>query len=457
MLHVLPIKVPDDYMHPPPPHDMLLQHPFTLNFTSPKGAGKTTLILNMLRFYKNYFHRIYVFSPTVANDPKWDVIMDEQLIARNHSLETFLYEENKALLARREKPPGAKDEKEENAYEVKQIHETSAKKKAERKKNKIMVAGRIQFIKNSAGNFLNKNPKTMVCCAPVPAEDRFAFPRGDRNVGIDGEGEMIDTSWYLSNPNPLLKKRKISDFDMGSMRRPIESYRSKTVSNPKMEDIKWLFPSGKLTKDCIVADADPKKLQAILDIQQEIINSLEKAGKNLMDADRICFIMDDLVGSDLLSKSNDARAFTGLNTRHRHFSASILMVAQGYKEILATVRNNMSGLILFRMPNEKELEKIYQENPCQLPKETWLDMYHYATEEDYSFLYVNYQKPIGQQCYKNFTEQLCYRSKKPTKTQESLDQTPHQPLLETQIDENKSQKSDLGKTKSKEQQEHHND
>lgn len=42
--------------------------PDSLLITGNKGAGKTTLIGNLLYYYKNYFHDIYVFSPTVLSD-----------------------------------------------------------------------------------------------------------------------------------------------------------------------------------------------------------------------------------------------------------------------------------------------------------------------------------------------------------------------------------------------------
>jgi hypothetical protein len=397
-LVVEPIKLLDGMEHPIPPHELLLQHPFTLNFTSPKGAGKTTVILNLMRFYKDYFHRIYVFSPTVANDPKWDVIMKEPLLARNTKLEKYLYDNNKSLLLRREKAPGGKNDDE---IEVEFIRKDKKKKKP---KSKLMVDGRIQFLKSSQGSSLNKNPKTMVVIAPNPAHQRTLFPRGERGYH-DGNEIDVDDDWYRSNANPIVNKRKTrDDYVTGEFR--IKSFGGKGVSavdvTSKMKDIKWLSPKGCLMKECIIDDANPKTLQAILDTQQAIVDYLQKNGRSILDADRVLFIMDDLVGSDLLSKSKDARAFTGLNTRHRHFSASIFMVAQAYKEICKTIRNNMSGLVLFQMPNAKEVEAIYEENAVQLSKPDWLRMYLDATSEPYSFLFINYQRPIGQQCYIRF-------------------------------------------------------
>ena len=71
-LVVKPIPVPAQYKHPPPVSDVLPVHEFTLGLIAPKGAGKTTTIINLLNFYKGYFHSILVFSPTIESDEKWD-------------------------------------------------------------------------------------------------------------------------------------------------------------------------------------------------------------------------------------------------------------------------------------------------------------------------------------------------------------------------------------------------
>jgi hypothetical protein len=45
----------------------------------------------------------------------------------------------------------------------------------------------------------------------------------------------------------------------------------------------------------------------------------------------------------------------GVNTRHRHYSTSFIMVSQGYKEIPKTIRTNWTALIVFEIGNEKEV------------------------------------------------------------------------------------------------------
>lgn len=89
-LNIEPIPIPRGYVHPPPPDDRLPRHEFTLGIIAPKGSGKTTLIVNLLKFYKGYFHNILVFSPTVASDEKWDAVKDMNLLTDNTPLKDYV-------------------------------------------------------------------------------------------------------------------------------------------------------------------------------------------------------------------------------------------------------------------------------------------------------------------------------------------------------------------------------
>ena len=54
----------------------LPQPPFSLLLVWPKGSGKSNLILNLVykskpkKLYRNFFDKVYVFSPTWKLDPK---------------------------------------------------------------------------------------------------------------------------------------------------------------------------------------------------------------------------------------------------------------------------------------------------------------------------------------------------------------------------------------------------
>jgi hypothetical protein len=81
-LSIKPIKPNHQGKHPPVKHpQVMMQHEFSCLIVAPKGSGKTNLICNLLlNHYKGYFHKVWVCSPTVANDDKWDVVKDTKHI-----------------------------------------------------------------------------------------------------------------------------------------------------------------------------------------------------------------------------------------------------------------------------------------------------------------------------------------------------------------------------------------
>lgn len=95
-LKVEEIKVPKGHQHPPPDFDVLPKHEFSMLMVAPKGSGKTTLICNLLlKFYKGYFHEIWVFSPTIGSDEKWDTVKRTKgILTENKKLKTLT--ENKS-------------------------------------------------------------------------------------------------------------------------------------------------------------------------------------------------------------------------------------------------------------------------------------------------------------------------------------------------------------------------
>jgi len=95
ILDVKPIPTPNAFNHPAPPSNILPRHEFTLGLIAPKGSGKTTLIANLLKFYKGYFHSILIFSPTVASDEKWDYVKQQPLLGENLPLKQWLLKKQK--------------------------------------------------------------------------------------------------------------------------------------------------------------------------------------------------------------------------------------------------------------------------------------------------------------------------------------------------------------------------
>lgn len=276
-LTVEAIPTPKGFAHPAAKHDALPRHEFSMGLIAPKGSGKTTVLCNLLKFYKGYFHSILVFSPTVASDEKWDWVKSQKLLADN-----------------------------------------------------------------------------------VPLKKWLENMTGDDNPVVEGPKLEVDL--------------------------------------PKYED-------GYIPEDCFYSEYDEETLTEIMDEQMKMVKLLKSKGKSKHLANRILIIFDDLVGSSLFSGKKD-NPFKRLNTNHRHYSASLLMVTQAYKEIPKTVRTQFSCLIVFEIPNEREVEVIFEENPMYLKRDQWMQVYQHAVDGDHNFMFLNYQKPKRLRIMKNFQKVL---------------------------------------------------
>lgn len=394
-LNVEAIPINPKWVHPPAPHPVLLDHPFTLGFAAAKGAGKTTTIVRLLEFYAGYFHRIYICAPTVKNDPKWQYIMNKpKMVKRNVKLERWLAKNKPELLKKREKPFG-EDADDDGGYQVETLGSKSKRKKID---PTIVGDGRRRFLRTEEGTFLNKNKGTCVMVRPLSEEHR----RPIYDVVDDGNPfsnlQSHSNKWYQERINKMYPVLSHKWNPERTVRDPYEN----EEDPEELEDA--LYPKGALTDKCVFADDAPAKLKMIMDNQDEIICALEKDGKTIYDSDRILIIFDDMVGSDLFSKAKDSQAFTTLQARHRHFNISQVVVVQAYKAVSKTTRINLSGLILFKVHNQKELEVIYEENPCCQNYPEWEQIYKWATDEKHSFLFINYQKDDSERMWKCFKE-----------------------------------------------------
>jgi hypothetical protein len=232
-----------------------------------------------LEFYKNYFHTIYIFSPTVLSDDKWVWVKKQPLLAENKRLKKFLKKDR---------------QKEQNANPI-----------------------------------VKPPPET-----PIAPEQEEEF-------------------------SPFI---------------PTENF----IPEVDLDDIKQL-----------------------MDDQMKMIRYLKKKGESRHLANRVLFIFDDVVGSDLFnpSKSNPFRTF---NSNHRHYSFSAIIISQFYREIQKLVRVNFSCMIFYEISNEKELDVIFDENPVGLNRKEWQEVYEHCVEGDYNFMFINYCKPKRLRIAKNF-------------------------------------------------------
>ena len=97
--------------------------------------------------------------------------------------------------------------------------------------------------------------------------------------------------------------------------------------------------------------------------------------------------MEDFADSAAFSRHSTLRH--ELYTRGRHAAISSITSVQRYRVLSPIIGVNATALIVFRLRNTKEYEAICEENSAVVSRDQVKEIYHAATSEPYSFLYVN--------------------------------------------------------------------
>lgn len=96
-----------------------------------------------------------------------------------------------------------------------------------------------------------------------------------------------------------------------------------------------------------------------------------------------CIWLDDVVAD--LPRSMKKNCITNLFYNHRHFSCSLILTTQSYKQIAPNLRKQADLLYIFPMANKKEKEAIQED--WDIPDEVFDECFD--DESDHPFLTVN--------------------------------------------------------------------
>jgi len=130
---------------------------------------------------------------------------------------------------------------------------------------------------------------------------------------------------------------------------------------------------------------DPEALAHIIDTQTQITEHMKKKGRSKMF--QILIVIDDF--ADDKSFSRNSRLLHSLYTRGRHSFISTITATQVFNALSPIVRKNATELYCYRLRNYKDLESVIEELSALCSKKQLLEMYQAATEEPYSFWYIN--------------------------------------------------------------------
>jgi hypothetical protein len=146
------------------------------------------------------------------------------------------------------------------------------------------------------------------------------------------------------------------------------------------------------------------KLNEIVDTNTEKIKNdgISKTSKN----SKILIICDDCISERVFIKSN---ILSRLATAGRHALISTIICSQSYTKVPRVIRLQSQGLIIFPSSND-EIELLCEDLcPAGMSKKNFLELIKFATDERYSFLFVNHHSKNPKEKFrKKFSEIIDY-------------------------------------------------
>ena len=110
---------------------------------------------------------------------------------------------------------------------------------------------------------------------------------------------------------------------------------------------------------------------------------------------RIHVVLDDCLNSPVMTRPKEG--LCNLAIRHRHImdgaGISLYMLVQSYAcqgGVPRVIRENCTHLLLFKLNQEKQIQKIYEEADLDIPEEEFRGMLNYCHEEPYQFLMMDF-------------------------------------------------------------------
>ena len=101
----------------------------------------------------------------------------------------------------------------------------------------------------------------------------------------------------------------------------------------------------------------------------------------------VLIVVDDFADNPQFSRRE--ALLHSLFTRGRHAFISTIVATQKFRAISPIVRVNATALVVFRLRSEQELLAIVEEISAVYSRDTIIQLIRRATEEPYSFLYVD--------------------------------------------------------------------
>lgn len=154
----------------------------------------------------------------------------------------------------------------------------------------------------------------------------------------------------------------------------------------------------------------------IKEVREKCRDDPKLKGKAKFIVDRTLLVIDDQAGNFKATAYNNPLA--NFVMRHRHYGVSVIIVTQAFKSITSAIRTGCNCQVIFRIPNELELEQVYASFPAFLPKDKWLACYEHCMSKEHGFMYINSSFPKKKQVFSNFDKLLSISEEESSKITE---------------------------------------
>ena len=129
-------------------------------------------------------------------------------------------------------------------------------------------------------------------------------------------------------------------------------------------------------------------------------NKIKALLKNKKRDEHYLFVFDDCIAQENFKKNSGEHVLNEIAVNGRHMGVSIIMTSQKTTGASSFIRSQADGVIIFKARSLTELETIYQDNSVgTISKKEFIKLVDHCTNEQYSFLYINYQSNT---IFKNF-------------------------------------------------------
>jgi len=152
-----------------------------------------------------------------------------------------------------------------------------------------------------------------------------------------------------------------------------------------------------LPKENIYNEFTEDDLKEIIDARRK---EIERKGFNhVAKNNRLLIIFDDIISHTSFLKS---QTMIDLAATVRHLLVTTFFATQSFNRVPRVCRLNLRGIAFFQA-NRNEVDVLVEEVcPSILKKNEFRELIHYATEEKYSFLFINRDEPFKTRYRKGF-------------------------------------------------------